>query len=155
MVPKCGSLLRTQENHEKVAEGLATKISPTLSQCQTTRKLWNSRQDKKNWGSKYGSMLISYENHGKVGEIGHGTNQCHFPMNIKKADNLAACYEIAATNFTLVRLPFRTRFGLSCLLLSPVYLPLKNISTGLIHTHICVWLGYMGGPALLKEINEL
>ena len=88
MVPKCVSLLRTQENHEKVADGLAIKISPTLSQCQTTRKLWNSRQCKKkknNWGSKYGSMLTSYENHGKVEEIGHGTNQCHFPMKIKKA----------------------------------------------------------------------
>ena len=86
MVPKCVSLLRTQENHEKVADGLAIKISPTLSQCQTTRKLWNSRQYKKknnNWGSKYGS-LTSYENHGKVEEIGHGTNQCHFPMKIKK-----------------------------------------------------------------------
>ena len=30
-------------------------------------------------------MLASYENHGKVEEIGHSTNQCHFPMKIKKA----------------------------------------------------------------------
>ena len=30
-------------------------------------------------------MLTSYENHGKVEEIGHGKNQCHFPMKIKKA----------------------------------------------------------------------
>ena len=30
-------------------------------------------------------MLTSYENHGKVEEIGHGTNQYHFPMKIKKA----------------------------------------------------------------------
>ena len=30
-------------------------------------------------------MLTSYENHGKVEEIGHDTNQCQFPMKIKKA----------------------------------------------------------------------
>ena len=63
----------------------------------------------------------------------------------------AACHDIAAANFTLVRLPFRTRFGLCCLLLSPAFLPIENILTGL----ICVRLGYMSEPAILKEINEL
>ena len=73
------------------------------------------------------------------------------------ADNLATNNEISATNFTLVRLLLRTRFGLCCLLLSPACIPLKNILTGLIHVHtyINVGLGYMCGPALLKEINEL
>ena len=28
--------------------------------------------------------MTSHENHGKVEEIGQGTNQCHFPMKIKK-----------------------------------------------------------------------
>ena len=68
----------------KIAKGLAIKISPTVSQCQTTRKMWNSHQYNKNWGPKYGSVLTSYENHGKVEEIGQDANQCHFPMIIKK-----------------------------------------------------------------------
>ena len=29
-------------------------------------------------------MLTCYENHGKVEEIGDGTNQSHFPTKIKK-----------------------------------------------------------------------
>ena len=50
------------------------------------------------------------------------------------ANNLATYNEIAA-NFTHVRLLFRTRFGLCCLLLLPACLPLK-ISTEIVHTYM-------------------
>ena len=54
-----------------------------------------------------------------------------------------ATYNEIAADFTHVRLLFRIRFGLCCLLLLPDC------------TYIHVGLGYMSKPALLKEINEL
>ena len=81
----------------------------------------------------------------------------YIPLQSKcaAANNLATYNEIFAAYFTLVRLLLRTRFGLCCLLLWPACLPLKKISTGLIHTYIGVRLGHMCEPAVLKEINRL
>ena len=64
MVPKCGSLLRTQENNKKVQ--LWVNAKPQES-CETRANVKKKKQ--KNRGSKYGSMLTSYENHGEVEEL--------------------------------------------------------------------------------------
>ena len=68
-----------------------------------------------------------------------GTYMLHTTSPVKMCLSqhyLAAYNKISAAYFTLVRLLFRTRFGLCCLVLSPACLPFKNISSELTHTYL-------------------